>query len=149
MNQLSIAGRLGQEASHKVLPSGKEVVNFTVAVDKGRGENKKTIWVDCSLWGERAAALGPYLTKGKQVAISGEFDLRVFEKKDGTPGASITCDVKSLTLMGGGERSEQQSIPETKIRKPEMIPSAWQSPPKTERAPPPTEADFGESDIPF
>ena len=148
MNLISIAGRLGQEAVLKTLPSGKEVVNFAVAVDIGRGENKTTLWVDCSLWGERAAKLGPFLTKGKQVAVSGDFNLRVYDKKDGTPGASITCDVQRLTLMGGGERSEQQQeIPAVKA--PPMKPSAWASEQKPKRPPPPSESDFGESEIPF
>lgn len=148
MNLISIAGRLGQEAVLKTLPSGKEVVNFSVAVDLGRGENKTTLWVDCSLWGERAAKLGPFLTKGKQVAVSGDFNLRVYDKKDGTPGASITCDVQRLTLMGGGERNEQQQeIPAAKA--PPMKPSAWTAAPKPQRPPPPSESDFGDSEIPF
>jgi len=147
VNLISIAGRLGQEAVLKTLPSGKEVVNFAVAVDIGRGENKTTLWVDCSLWGERAAKLGPFLTKGKQVAVSGDFNLRVYDKKDGTPGASITCDVQRLTLMGGGERSEQQQeIPAVKA--PPMKPSAWTAAPKPQRPPPPTESQL-DDEIPF
>ena len=149
MNLISIAGRLGDDCKHKVLPSGKEVVNFGVAVDIGRGENKTTLWVDCSLWGERAAKLGPYLTRGKQVALSGDFNLRVFEKKDGTPGASITCDVQRLTLMGGGDRGEQQQAPVTQQQAPaKPRPPTWGLSP-TQREPPPTEADFGDSEIPF
>ena len=57
MRQGTFAGRLGRDSELKQLPSGKEVVNFVVAVDKGRGDNKETLWVDCSLFGERAAKL--------------------------------------------------------------------------------------------
>ena len=58
MNLITIAGRLGRDAELKVIPSGKSVTNFPVAVDIGRGEKKKTEWIDCSLWGERAAIAG-------------------------------------------------------------------------------------------
>ena len=146
MNQGNFAGRLGDEARLKTLPSGKEVLNFSVAVDIGRGDSKTTLWVDCSLWGERAAKLGPYLTKGKQVAVAGDVNLRVYEKKDGTPGASMTLDVQRLTLMGGGERTEQQQIPET-VKAPPMKPSAW-SAPKVERPAPPKESEL-DDEIPF
>ena len=141
MNLITIAGRLGSEAVLKSLPSGKEVVNFSVAVDIGRGENKQTLWVDCSLWGDRAQKLGPYLTKGKQVALAGDFNLRTFQKKDGTPGAAITCDVQRLTLMGGRETGEQSDA-QPQVATPQLKPSAWgaKAPAKSE--------DFDDS-VPF
>ena len=142
MNLITIAGRLGSEAVLKSLPSGKEVVNFSVAVDIGRGENKQTLWVDCSLWGDRAQKLGPYLTKGKQVALSGDFNLRTFQKKDGTPGAAITCDVQRLTLMGGRETGEQGDA-QPQVATPPMKPSAWGA-----KAPAKQDEGF-DSEIPF
>jgi len=144
MNLLTIAGRLGRDAEHKTLPSGKEVINFPVAVDIGRGENKQTLWVDCALWGERAAKLQPYLVKGKSVTLAGDFNVRAYLKKDGQPAATITCDVQRLTLQGGSQ-AEQTAAPA--IPKPAMIPSAWQAP-KPQRPAPPTEAEL-DDDIPF
>lgn len=144
MNLITIAGRLGRDAEHKVLPSGKEVINFAVAVDVGRGENKRTEWVDCSLWGERAAKLQPYLVKGKSVTLAGDFGLRTYLKKDGQPAGTITCDVQRLTLQGGRE-AEQTEAPA--MAKPAMTPSTWQAP-KQARPAPPTEAQL-DDDIPF
>lgn len=141
MNLITIAGRLGSEAVLKSLPSGKEVVNFSVAVDIGRGENKQTLWVDCSLWGDRAQKLGPYLTKGKQVALAGDFNLRTYAKKDGAPGAAITCDVQRLTLMGGRETGEQGES-STQAASPPIKPSAWGA-----RAP--AQPEEFDSEIPF
>lgn len=142
MNLITIAGRLGSEAVLKSLPSGKEVVNFSVAVDIGRGENKQTLWVDCSLWGDRAQKLGPYLVKGKQVALSGDFNLRTFQKKDGTPGAAITCDVQRLTLMGGREAGESTEG-QPQVATPQLKPSAWGA-----KAPAKQDEGF-DSEIPF
>jgi single-strand DNA-binding protein len=144
MNLITIAGRLGRDAEHKVLPSGKEVVNFAVAVDIGRGDNKTTLWIDCALWGERASKLQPYLVKGKSVTLAGDFNLRTFEKKDGSAGATITCDVQRLTLQGGRD-AEYTEAPT--LAKPAMTPSVWQAP-KQARPVPPTAAQFND-DIPF
>jgi single-stranded DNA-binding protein len=110
-------------------------------VDIGRGENKQTLWVDCSLWGDRAQKLGPYLTKGKQVALAGDFNLRTYAKKDGTPGAAITCDVQRLTLMGGRETGEQGDA-STQVASLPMKPSAWGS--KS-----PAQPEEFDSEIPF
>lgn len=144
MNLITIAGRLGRDAEHKVLASGKEVVNFAVAVDIGRGDNKSTLWIDCALWGERAAKLQPYLVKGKSVTLAGDFNLRTFEKKDGAAGATITCDVQRLTLQGGRD-AEQTEAPAP--AKPAMTPSTWSAPKQTRPAPP-TEQSLND-EIPF
>jgi single-strand DNA-binding protein len=144
MNLITIAGRLGRDAEHKVLPSGKEVINFAVAVDIGRGDNKTTLWIDCALWGERAAKLQPYLVKGTSVTLAGDFNLRTFQKKDGSAGATITCDVQRLTLQGGRE-VEQTEAPAP--AKPAMTPSTW-SAPKQSRPAPPTEQSLND-EIPF
>lgn len=140
MNLLTIAGRLGRDAELKETPAGKAVVNFAVAVDIGRGENKQTLWVDCSLWGDRASKLAPYLTKGKQVTLAGDVGLRTFTKKDGSSGAAMTCDVQRLTLQGGrdAEQPPQTPAPAAPAR---TRPPTWGLSPEPRPAPP-SEADF-------
>ena len=107
MNTATFAGRLGRDADLR--DTGKDsVCNFSVAVDVGWGDKKRTLWIGCSLWGERAKKLSQYLTKGTSVTVSGDVDLRTYEKKDGTAGAEITCNVQRLTLQGGGEKHEEK-----------------------------------------
>lgn len=113
MNTGTFAGRLGRNADLRQgdQPS-KSVCNFSVAVNVGWGDKKRTLWVGCAIWGERAEKLAQYLTKGTAVAVSGDVDLRQYEKKDGTAGAEITCNVQRLTLQGGGEeREDEQAKP--------------------------------------
>lgn len=151
MNLITIAGRLGRDAELKVIQSGKSVTNFPVAVDIGRGENKETQWIDCSLWGERADKLAPYLTKGKAVTLAGDFNLRIFQKKDGSTSAAITCDVQRLTLQGSRSDAQQPEVAASSapaapaIPAPATKPSTWLSPKQAPVAPPSTFDD----DIPF
>lgn len=121
MNTAQFAGRLGRNADLRQgdTPS-KSVANFSVAVNVGFGEKKRTLWVGCALWGERAEKLAQYLTKGSAVTVSGDVDLRQYDKKDGTAGAEITCNVQRLTLQGGGEQREargEQDPPQTLAEK--------------------------------
>ncbi len=85
--------------------NGKNVINFSVAhTEKFRdaqGNNQeKTTWVDCAYWTDRTT-ISPYLTKGKQVYVDGNPDVRSYEKNDGTPGASLSLRVREIQLLGG------------------------------------------------
>jgi single-strand DNA-binding protein len=145
MNYGHFAGRLGRDAELRATPSGQSVANFVIAVDTGWGDNKKTLWVDCALWGDRAEKLTQYLTKGKAVSVSGDVDLRTYEKKDGSGGASITCNVQRVTLQGGGSSGEPAAEAEK--------PYDWNKARETARPTAPVAAAAGaepfNDDIPF
>lgn len=136
MNTGTFAGRLGRSADLRQgdTPT-KSVANFSVAVNVGFGDKKRTLWVGCSLWGERAEKLAQYLTKGTAVTVSGDVDLRQYDKRDGTAGAEITCNVQRLTLQGGGEEKAAADPPQTMAEK--------------SRAKPPADAGEFDDDIPF
>jgi single-strand DNA-binding protein len=100
MITMNVVGTLGKDAEVKQV-GGKAVINFSVAVNQGYGDNKTTLWVDCAKWGEKTG-ISQYLTKGTKVALHGEPSLR---KWDG--GATITLRVADIELVGG--KSENQS----------------------------------------
>ena len=95
MNILTITGNLGKDARTNKA-GGTTVANFSVAVRSGYGDNEKTIWVDCSLWGKQAESkLVDYLIKGQQVAVSGEMGTKEHEGK-----THITLRVNAIDLIG-------------------------------------------------
>jgi single-strand DNA-binding protein len=95
MNILTITGNLGKDARTNKA-GGTTVSNFSVAVRSGYGDNEKTIWVDCSLWGKQAESkLVDYLIKGQQVAVSGEMGTKEHEGK-----TYITLRVNAIDLIG-------------------------------------------------
>ena len=65
MKQIVIAGRTGKPAELRRTQNGDAVLSFSVAVDDGFGQNKKTLWFDCSVWGKRGETLKDMLPKGK------------------------------------------------------------------------------------
>lgn len=107
MFQITVAGRLGKNSELRTTQSGKSVLGFSVAVDTGFGDSKKTVWIECALWGERGEKLAQYLTKGASVTIIGEGGLRTWES-NGKSGASVTCNVRELTLQGGKRDGDSQ-----------------------------------------
>lgn len=100
LNVWSFTGRLGRDAEIKHLPSGSSVLEFSPAVDVGYGERKTTLWPRCSLFGDRGVKLAQYLTKGTQVAVSGEMSLREYQANDGSTKASMEVRVNAVDLIG-------------------------------------------------
>lgn len=106
MNQGQFAGYLGKDAVLRSTPSGHSVLNFSVGVSVGFGDQKKTLWVACALWGERAEKLEQYLTKGQAVSVSGDIDINAYKTRDGEAGAELKLNVQRLTLQGGKRDKE-------------------------------------------
>ena len=106
MQTVIIAGNVGNVKDLKTVGSD-EVLNFSVAVDNGKdknGEKREATWWDCALWGKRAAALAPYITKGSKLTVSGRPGARAHDGK-----AYLTLSVNELTLMGGGSDTARSS----------------------------------------
>lgn len=104
MKNVTIAGRLGKDAELRRTQSGDPVLSFSVAVDDGYGQNKRTLWFDCSVWGKRGEALADHLSKGSAVAVSGDLSTREYEGK-----TYLTVRVNELTLQGSkSDRQDSQ-----------------------------------------
>lgn len=100
--------RVGKDAVVRQTGNGKSVTSFSAAYDNGWGDKKQTVWLDCSLWGERGAKVAEYITKGSQVVVDGNLGTREHEGK-----TYLTLDVQDVKLVSNkGERQpRQQSEP--------------------------------------
>ena len=96
-----LSGRLGKDAEVKTLEGGKKVMNYSVAVDIGYGDNKQTLWVECAQWSEKTA-VAEYLKKGTQVIVTGEPGIRKWEG-----GASFTLRVDKVELISGNKPTDK------------------------------------------
>ena len=96
MNVFNAIGRVGKDAIVRYTQAGKAVAGWSLAVDDGWGQNKQTVWLDCSLWGDRAEKLAPYITKGAQIGVTGSIGTREHDGK-----TYVTLRVQDVTLIGG------------------------------------------------
>lgn len=111
MKSITIAGNIGKDAVTRTTQGGDKVTGWTVAVEERQGQDKRTIWFDCTLWGKRGDTLAQYLTKGSKVAVSGELSTREHEGK-----TYLTIRAEQVTLLGGGERRDDAPAPQTASR---------------------------------
>jgi single-strand DNA-binding protein len=101
MNNMSMTGRLGQDAKLSYTANQDAICNFSVSLTAGYGDKATTTWLNCNLWGKRAEILAPMLLKGTQIGVTGEISQRQYKAKDGTEKSSLECRVNDVTLMGG------------------------------------------------
>ena len=95
MKGFTAIGRNGREAATRKNKYGKSVTGWALAVDKGWGDNKQTVWFDCSLWGDRGEKLAAHIVKGDRLGVTGEIGTREHEGK-----TYFTLDVRDVTLLG-------------------------------------------------
>lgn len=156
MNSATFAGRLGRDAETRNTQSGTSVTGFSLAVEERRGGEKTTLWIDCSMWGERGEKVAEYLTKGTAVAVSGQIGVRTYEAH-GETKAVITLNVRELTLLGGrqdgegagGGQRQQQRAERPAAERPASRPATTDSRPAAPAPQQRAQDPYPDDDIPF
>jgi single-strand DNA-binding protein len=97
VNVMVFSGNAGSDMEVRVTPKGKSIGHFNVAVNSGWGDNKKTSWVTCKMFNERADKLAPYVKKGMLLTVSGELAVDEWEK-DGIKNKLVCCIVNDVQL---------------------------------------------------
>ena len=83
LNVWCFTGHLGRDAETRYLPAHSGTRILGRRRTSATATRKNTIWTKCTLFGERGGNLAQYLTKGTQVAVSGEVNLREWQDRDG------------------------------------------------------------------
>jgi len=99
---MSFVGRLGSDAELKHV-GDYSVLEFNVANNTGFGDKKNTNWFRCTIWGGRGEKLQSYLTKGKQVFVTGELTLRKYTTNDGAEKTSAEIKIDQVDFISGGD----------------------------------------------
>lgn len=126
MNTFIIEGRIGRDAETRYTNNGSAVTSVAVATDTGFGDNKKTMWVRCSIWGNQGVSLQQYLAKGASVVMSGELSESEFQANDGTTKRSLDLKVDRVRLTGSvnsnnnGQQNGQNQRPQNAQQQPQQ-----------------------------
>ncbi len=150
INVFTASGRLGNDLDVKYTQNNKCIGSFSLPVESGWGDNKKTAWVSCKLFGDRAEKLAQYLTKGSQVTVTGSFQLDEWEK-DGIKHSRPVIVVNDIQLppqQQGQQQNRQQPIQQHRpIQQPQQMPTQAQRQQAPQQQP---QDDYGyDSEIPF
>lgn len=110
INKQTLIGNVGSDAELEALPNGTPVLRFRVASTKkyrsGEETKERTSWFTCKVFGKRATALAPNITKGTRLYIDGETVNNTVEKTvDGVSFKTTYTEILVDTLAFQGSRS--------------------------------------------
>ncbi len=84
MNSVILIGRLTKDPELRYIPnSGTAVTNFTIAVDRPFAKEKTADFFRVVVFGKSAENCSNYLSKGRQVAVSGRLQNNNYETQSG------------------------------------------------------------------
>lgn len=120
INRVNISGNLTRDPELRATAGGTQVLSFGVAVNDRRRNAQTGEWedypnfVDCTMFGNRAEAVGRFLAKGMKVAIEGKLRYNSWEK-DGQKRSKLEVIVDEIDVMvrREGQPQAQQSLAET------------------------------------
>ena len=119
MNNWTGIGRLTKDPQMGAIPSTQmTVAKFTVAIDDGYGEKKKTNFIPITAFGKTAENCERFLKKGRLVAVEGKIQTGSYDKQDGTKVYTTDVIANRVEFLEwgdkaqGGQAQQQMSVPE-------------------------------------
>ena len=106
-NKCIMMGRIVNDIEFKTTPTGVNVAQFRIAVDRRfqqKGEERKSDFFNIVVWRQQADFVNRYFSKGRMIMIEGELNTRQYTDKNGNPSTwyEIVADRVSFT----GEKSQ-------------------------------------------
>lgn len=110
-NSVRLMGHLGQNPEVRTTPTGKKVVNFSLATNENytdtNGEKvTETMWHNIIVWGRQADIAEKYLEKGKEICVEGKIANRNYVDKNGIKKYVTEIIVSEILMLGTKEKKE-------------------------------------------
>ena len=107
MNKWVGIGRLTRDPElNFAAGTGTAVARFTLAVTRPFKKDE-TDFINCIAFGKTGETIAQYLTKGRQLAVTGSIRTGSYDAKDGTKRYTTDIVVDSFEFIGQGNNNNQ------------------------------------------
>ena len=109
LNKIELMGRITDHLEQKVTTSGKEVVSFSLAVErnyKGSDGNKITDFINCVAFGNQAKHICTYFGKGRLLLVVGSLQSRQYTTQNGDKRTVFEVNVEEVHFTGEKKEAE-------------------------------------------
>lgn len=123
-NKVILLGNLTADPEQRTTPSGQSVTSFSLAVnrtwnDANGQRQEETSFINCTAWGQRGETIAKYVSKGRQLLVSGRLQQRSWDDKEtGKKRSTIDVIVEEFSFVndgrGAGAGSSDNSSGSTK-----------------------------------
>ena len=107
-NKVILLGNLTADPETRTTPSGQSVTSFSLAVnrtwnDASGTRQESTSFINCTAWGQRGETIARYVTKGRQLLVSGRLEQRSWDDKEtGKKRSAIDVIVEEFSFISDG-----------------------------------------------
>ena len=119
MNKAVLIGRLTKDPEVRTTASGIKTASFTLAVDrnyKNSDGERETDFIPIVTWRGAAELAEKYLTKGKQLAVSGRIQTRNYEDRDGNRRFVTEVVADELQFLSSVQSTNTQQAPKDEAK---------------------------------
>ena len=111
INKVVLLGRLTKDPDlNFAAGKGTAICKFNLAVTRPFKKDE-TDFINCIAFGKTGETMAQYLTKGRQVAITGRIQTGSYDAKDGTKRYTTDIIVESFEFIGSSKNNNNQSGP--------------------------------------
>ena len=121
-NKVILMGNLTADPELRTTTTGQNVASFTIAVNRtwnnAQGERQEeTSFINCTAWGKTGETIAKYVSKGRQLLVSGRLQQRTWQDKDtGKNRSALDVVVEEFSFVNDGSRNSTSSAPQTNER---------------------------------
>jgi single-strand DNA-binding protein len=116
MNEVALIGRLVKDPEITHTTSGTNVARFTLAVPKEGKDKEGADFIRCTTFNKNADVVERYLSKGKQIGLTGRLASYSYEGKSGNKVFGLEVNVNRITFLsnnpnGKDEKPTSEEVP--------------------------------------
>lgn len=139
MVKVFLIGNLTRDPELSETQSGISVCRFSVATNRGNGDDRKTDYYNVTAWRGLAETVARYAHKGDKISVMGNQEIRTYETRDGETRTSVDITATDIEFLSTRRNDDSESSHERQTstnarRKPNLQPLG---------------DDFADGDIPF
>lgn len=109
MNKVMLIGRLTRDPElNFAAGSGTAVTRFSLAV-KRPFKKDESDFINCVAFGKTGETIAQYITKGRQLAVTGSIRTGSYDAKDGSKRYTTDIIVDSFEFLGNGQGNNQSN----------------------------------------
>ena len=121
INQVILLGRLTRDPEQRTTASGKNVVSFSIAVDR-QSQDDQADFFNITAWDKLGDLVMQYLSKGRRVLIKGRLRQDSWEDKDtGKRQSRIEVTASDVTFLDGPSGDNSGSAAPKTTKKEEVV----------------------------
>lgn len=112
-NVCTFCGRLGNNPEITILPSGKERVRFSIAVDRNYKRDdgtRPTDWISVVIWGSSAYVKKTNLHKGDKVVVSGRYEINEWTDNNGIKQFAGSLNCSNIELVEHKKSDKDKAV---------------------------------------